>query len=216
MSDDELIGYYSERAEEFDHIYHKPERQDDLRKLRGLVSRLFTGHTLLEIACGTGYWTTVLSRVATSILATDINQRMIDVALRKEYAAGRVSFKQCDAYDLTALKGDFSAAFAAFWWSHIPSGQLPIFLDGLHRRLAPGGKVVFLDNCYVEGSSTPISRVGDDGESYQIRRLANGKEFEVLKNFPDDGELKQAVKNAGTDIVVERLPYYWCLHYTVS
>jgi ubiquinone/menaquinone biosynthesis C-methylase UbiE len=215
VSHDELIGYYSERAEEFDRIYHKPERQDDLRKLRGLVSRLLTGQTLLEIACGTGYWTTVLSHVATFILATDINQRMIDEALRKEYAAGRVSFKRCDAYDLTGLSGDFSAAFAAFWWSHIPPCQLPGFLDGLHRRLGPGGTVVFLDNCYVDGSSTPISRVGADGESYQIRRLASGKEFEVLKNFPDDGELKQAVKKAGTDIVVERLPHYWCMHYTL-
>lgn len=215
MTRDELVGYYSERAEEFDRIYHKPERQADLRKLRGLVSQLLTGHSLLEIACGTGYWTTLLSRVAASILATDINPSVIDVALRKEYAVGRVSFKRCDAYELTALPGEFSAAFAAFWWSHVPSSQLPTFLAGLHSRLGAGGKVVLLDNCYVEGSSTPVSRHDEYGDGYQIRRLASGKEFEVLKNFPQDDELMEAVKAAGTDIVVERLRYYWCMHYTV-
>ena len=209
------IQYYSDRAEEYEKIYEKPERQDDLTTISQYLKDNFNKKQVVEIACGTGYWTTLLSRVAASILATDINSSVIDVALRKEYAVGRVSFKECDAYNLTTLPGEFSAAFAAFWWSHVPSRQLPAFLSSLHSRLGAGGKVVLLDNCYVEGSSTPISRRDEHGESYQIRRLASGKEFEVIKNFPEDVELKAAVGDAGTDIVVERLTYYWCMHYTL-
>ena len=44
--------------------------------------------------------------------------------------------------------------------------------------------MVFFDNCYVEGSSTPLSRTDAAGNTYQSRRLDDGSTHEVLKNFP--------------------------------
>jgi len=72
---------------------------------------------------------------------------------------------------------------------------------------------VFIDNAYVEGSSTPISRTDEHGDTYQIRRLDDGSTHEVLKNFPTESELRAAVDGLATEVRVEFLRYYWILSY---
>jgi len=66
----ELAEYYRERAAEYDAVYAKPERQQDLARLHGLLSPLVAGQRVLEVAAGTGYWTRVLSGSAAAITAT--------------------------------------------------------------------------------------------------------------------------------------------------
>jgi hypothetical protein len=102
---------------------------------------------------------------------------------------------------------------AAFWWSHVPKARLTDFLRGFHRVLAPGARVVFLDNVYVEGSSTPLSRTDAHGNTYQLRRLDDGSTHEVLKNFPTEPELRHVVAGWADDVQVEFLRYYWILSY---
>jgi hypothetical protein len=63
----QLSDYYRDRAAEYDAIYAKPERQDDLATLRGPLTRL-AGGRILETAAGTGYWTQVLSASAARFL----------------------------------------------------------------------------------------------------------------------------------------------------
>ena len=36
-----MVGYYAERASEYERIYQKPERQADLQKLRSFVESAF-------------------------------------------------------------------------------------------------------------------------------------------------------------------------------
>jgi len=50
-----LVDYYAKRAREYERIYDKPERQGDLDALKNLCHHTFTGHRVLEIACGTGF-----------------------------------------------------------------------------------------------------------------------------------------------------------------
>ncbi len=57
MMKTEMTDYYAKRASEYERIYQKPERQEDLRQLQATVAGSFVGLDLLEIACGTGYWT---------------------------------------------------------------------------------------------------------------------------------------------------------------
>ena len=49
-----------------------------------------------------------------------------------------------------------------------------------------------LDNKYVKGSSTPISRTDAHGNTYQTRPLKDGSTHEVLKNFPSHLQLQSA------------------------
>ena len=94
------IKYYFERAREYERIYQKPERQEDLSKLKKIFKDLFFAKSVFEIACGTGYWTQFISETAKSIYATDINETVIEIAQSKKYQSP-TTFEKADIYNLT-------------------------------------------------------------------------------------------------------------------
>jgi demethylmenaquinone methyltransferase/2-methoxy-6-polyprenyl-1,4-benzoquinol methylase len=212
---DALVGYYARRAPEYERIYRKPERQADLRTLRGIVAQNFAGRCVLEVACGTGWWTEVLASCARSVMATDINEEVLAIAKAKQMRPGECSFQRCDAFHLDEAEGEFDAALAAFWWSHLKRDELDRFLRILHSRLPAGSRVAFIDNIYVEGSSTPISRRDAERNTYQLRNLDDGSTTEVLKNFPTDEAIVEALRDSADDLRIERLTYYWIARYTI-
>jgi demethylmenaquinone methyltransferase/2-methoxy-6-polyprenyl-1,4-benzoquinol methylase len=210
----DLASYYARRAGEYDRVYHKPERQNDLALLTDRLRALLAGHRVLEVACGTGYWTEAIADVTTSIVATDINPEVLEIARAKRLPDDTdVRFIEADAYTLEGVGDGFDAALTAFWWSHIPKSRVDAFLRSLHQRLMPGALVVICDNLYIEGSNTPISRTDDEGNTYQMRGLEDGSAHEVLKNFPDETELRRALPSTAREIGYEALPYYWLLWY---
>ncbi len=208
MSDDTMKHYYARRAGEYESIYHKPERQHDLRLLESRIAEQFAGCNVLEIACGTGYWTQYASRTARSITATDINPEVIAIAKTKTYGVVP-HFLIADAYTPQDIAGTFDALLSAFWWSHVPKQQLAEFLGNLHKRLPPGSLMVFMDNRYVEGSSTSPAITDESGDTFQSRILKDGTTHRVLKNFPSSEEIKNALARCAEDIQVTELEYYW-------
>lgn len=212
MSDPSLVDYYAKRACEYDRLYEKPERQADLKTLRGICAQALAGQRVLEIACGTGYWT----QAAKSIVATDINSKTLQIARTKPYSCP-VSFQEADAFNLDTLgTHDATAGMAMAWWSHLRQSEISQFLAGYHRQFRPGAALVFLDNRFVPGSSTPVSRRDDEGNTYQLRRLEDGTEQEVLKNFPSASEVKNALAGCATEIRWTQLSYYWFLSYRLG
>jgi SAM-dependent methyltransferase len=214
--DARLVDYYSARGAEYEHIYEKPERRNDLVRLKRLVESLVIDEDVLELACGTGYWTERVARVARSVVATDARDRVLEVARSKRLPPERVRFAVLDAFDVSAIPGRFTAAVAGFWWSHVRRERVLTFLGQLHARLGPRTRVIFFDNRFVPGSSTPISRTDALGNSYQRRVLADGREYEVLKNFPTPDELRQALVPRAEDVAVVELEYHWLLSYRVG
>jgi demethylmenaquinone methyltransferase/2-methoxy-6-polyprenyl-1,4-benzoquinol methylase len=208
----ELVDYYRRRAAQYEAIYAKPERQPDLARLRDRVCAAFAGRHVLEIACGTGYWTQVIAAVARGIVAADLAEEPMTLARAKRYVR-EPAFVSADAYALPEALGRFDAAFAGFWWSHLPLGRIGEFLSSLHARLRPGARVMMLDNRYVEGSSTPIAGVDAQGNSYQLRHLADGGALRVLKNFPSAADLRARLAPYARQMEVEELEYYWLLDY---
>ena len=217
MSNDARLGdYYAKRAGEYERIYQKPERQNDLAILRKLCAQTFAGHNVLEIACGTGYWTQAVSQTAKAILATDINEEVLQIARAKKYGC-EVRFQKADAFDLTpSWQNNFTAGLAAAWWSHLRKSQIKSFLQHFHQLFPPGSLMVFLDNRFVPGSNTPISRADDESNTYQLRKLEDGTEYEVLKNFPDENEVGAIVGNSAGEVRWMELPYYWLLTYKLK
>ena len=211
-----LKEYYAARAGEYEQIYELPERQEDIARLRAMLQALLAGHDVLEVACGTGYWTLPISLTARSILATDVGEEVLALARQKPYPEGKVRFMLADAFTLVGVDGPFSAGFAGFWWSHVPRSRLGPFLEVFHKKLGPGRLVVFTDNNYVDQSSRPITRQDAEGNTYQLRRLQSGAEFEVVKNFPTEAELRDHLRGIAQDINFTTLTYYWCLSYRVA
>lgn len=212
----QLEKYYAKRASEYEQIYEKAERQEELEWLRRRIPELFTGRTVLEVACGTGYWTQYLARTALHVHACDINDSVLEIAREKPIAAGRATFFEADAITLQGVPPDCDAAFAGFWWSHVKKSELTLFVKELSLKLRSGAVVAILDNSYAEGSSTPISRRDSEGNTYQMRRLASGEQHEVLKNFPSALELAEAVRPVAREAHLEALTYYWLLVFTLK
>ena len=216
MASPELVEYYRRRAGEYEAIYAKPERQADLAVLRKEVPQRLAGRHILEIACGTGYWTTLVAPLAASIVATDMAEEPMTIAQGKAYPPQRVRFALADAYKLGEDLGRFDGALAMFWWSHIPLADIGKFLASLHRRLERGARVVMMDNLYIAGSSTPIAERDAAGNTYQLRRLADGTENRVLKNFPSESDLRAALAPHARSFAYRPLEYYWLAEYELT
>jgi len=211
----EIETYYSRRAYEYEQIYDKAERHDDLETLKQLVKNFLQNKSVLEIACGTGYWTEILSNSANSIVAIDSSKEVLDIATLKSYKKRNVKFINDNALSLSKIKDTFSASFCGFWLSHILKKNIESFLNNLHLKLKPGSIVVMIDNNFVECSSTPVSRKDEGGNSYQLRKLEDGSEFEILKNFYLEDELKYIFKNFSSNFEIINLKYYWMIKYNV-
>ena len=207
----ELTAYYRRRAGEYEAIYAKPERQSDLLILKKKFCELLKNARVLEVACGTGYWTTVIANAAASMTATDLAEEPMNIARAKPYPRRNVTFVEADAYALPESLGRFDAAFAGFWWSHVPRERIAEFTASLHARLQPGARVVMFDNLYVDGNSTPIVETDAAGNTYQLRELADGSRFRVLKNYPTRDELRALFPG----IHYRALQYYWLAEYKV-
>ena len=216
MTKDEMLHYYAKRAYEYERIYQKPERQEDLKQLQSTIAGSFVDCKLLEIACGTGYWTHFACKSAKSIVATDYNEEVLDIARKKDYGNCPITFLKTDAYTLDGVAGPFSAALVGFWWSHVPKSKIEGFLKVLHSRLSKGAIVIMLDNRYVEGSSTPISRKDNEENTYQMRKLHDGSTHEVLKNFPAPDDFVNWIKPMSEKLQFTELCYFWLARYTLK
>jgi demethylmenaquinone methyltransferase/2-methoxy-6-polyprenyl-1,4-benzoquinol methylase len=236
-----MLDYYAQRAAYYERVYHKPERQHDLRAIEAWLPGAFAGRHVLEVACGTGWWTPHGARDAASWLATDLNPETMALARTKPLPAC-VRFATVDAYSWQGLPGPgacatdqaasaalpppaaagapppaaagcFTAAFAGCWWSHVPLQRLPQWLASLHAHLAPGARVVFLDNSYVQTSNLPITHSDAEGNTYQTRTLDDGSVHEVLKNFPTPEQATAAIGPEVRQVQWLQHGHYWVLSY---
>ena len=212
MSDAAMQDYYAARAREYDEVYRKPERQADLREIERWLPTVFAGRRVLEVACGTGHWTQFIAPASASLVGVDAAAETLRIA-RSRVPADKAQLIVGDAWRLPVSPASFDAGFAGFWWSHVPRQRLGEFLRGFHACLVPGARMVFLDNLFVEGSSTPIAERDADGNTWQLRRLADGSTHRVMKNFPTREELLDTVAEVGCDRRLHTWDHYWALEY---
>jgi demethylmenaquinone methyltransferase/2-methoxy-6-polyprenyl-1,4-benzoquinol methylase len=208
----EMRTYYGARALEYDRVYAKPERQDELRAMERWLPAQLRGRRVLEVACGTGYWTQFVAPVARSVVAIDAVPEPLEVAQRR-ICRRDVTFVLGDAYHLPFDSGAFDATFAGFWLSHVPRSRRLDFLLHVGERVQPGSPVILFDNLYVEGSSTSIAESDAEGNTYQLRTLGNGAVHRVLKNFPTERELLTLAGSIGERAQFLSWRHYWALAY---
>ena len=211
MITEQSVQFYAKSASNHDRIYDRPERQGDLELIRGHVAEVLRGHTVLELACGTGYWTRILAEVADKVVATDINPEMIAMAKLRALSADKVSLRVADAYDLPADIGDFTAVFIGFWWSHVKREEQEKFLAQLKAKVGKDIFIVLLDDVYVEGSSDTVARTDLEGNTYQIRVAPDGDRYEIPNTYPSDSALRKKLASSVREIKIVRLEYYWML-----
>jgi len=179
---DKFMGYTSNEAME-----------EQLGPIIEWVEPFVRDRDVLEIACGTGNWTQVLSKRAHSVFAVDQSDAYLDIARSKGYARDNVTFLRADAYSLKSVSRVFDTAFAADWWSHIPRSCIPDFVTSMISKLRSGSAVVLLDMLPSPSLDAMFSHYDEEGNCIHRRIFADGMEFEVVKNFPKESELREAL-----------------------
>jgi len=99
---------------------------------------------VLEVAAGTGVVTRAMAaRLPPSarIVATDLNQPMLDHAAARQPDAGRIAWQQADALALPFEDGSFDAVACQFGAMFFPD-KIRAYREA-HRVLKPGGRYFF-------------------------------------------------------------------------
>lgn len=212
---DPLVDYYGRRAPEYERIYERddPMAQAELLEIRQLIRDTFRGRRVLEVACGTGYWTRILAQVSESVTAIDASPEVLAEAEKKGLGPA-VRFRNADAYELAGVPDSYNAALAAFWFSHIPRHRVSSFLAQLHDRLDPGAVVVMVDNVFVPGLGGRLIRSRATSDTFKLRSLLTGAEQPVLKNYYSEQALERSFSETeGLRVWTGRR--YWSVRYRV-
>ncbi|UCD64928.1 MAG: class I SAM-dependent methyltransferase [Candidatus Zixiibacteriota bacterium] len=187
-----IIDYYRQRAPEYEQIYYRdiPQKRKELAEEAARLESLAAGGTVLELACGTGYWTEVISRSAKLIVASDISSEMIEEARKKDYRCP-VHFVRTDLYRAAFAAGSFDLLTMGFWFSHEPKQNYAEFHQLVAGLVKPDGLIWMIDN-NPPAEGPRMESVGTDshGNNYKKRYLDSGKEFVILKNYFGPEELR--------------------------
>jgi SAM-dependent methyltransferase len=209
-----MIQYYSKRAEEYEKIYHRndPVRQKEQDQIKSDIMRIFTCKSVLEIACGTGYWTKYIAEVAESVTGIDASDDVLKIAESKNIKA---DFINCDAFSLEKVHGKFNAGCANFWFSHLNKKDIDRFLSGFHGKLLKNSSVFIADNVYVEGIGGELSGKDDNGNTYKQRKLLDGSSHRIIKNYYNEQELRGIFMKYSKDIDVRIGMCFWRVTYVI-
>ena len=209
----DMVEYYSKRADVYDDIYLRQENQTDIEKIKGSLNTIFTGKVVLEIACGTGYWTNKLTK-AEHITAIDMSQEMLDIALKRGYSSHKsVRFVKANAYNPPKRVPRYNGSFACLWFSHIPKNKIHKFLQKLHSRLEKGSTVMFVDNMFQE-------RIGGESihgeeDSFKKRKISDTEYYKIIKNYYTRDSLEEIFSRYSNEIDIQIMPYFWSCSYRI-
>lgn len=182
MDDDALLAeqmaYYRAGAAEYDRRYAEC---GDLRELLAAVDDLPIAGDVLELACGTGQWTPGLAARARSVTAVDAAPEVLALA-RARTDSPTVQFLEADLFQWRPPRR-YDTVFFAFWLSHVPPRRLPDFWNTVAAALAPGGKVIFVDDGPAVAAAEEV--LADQPVPAALRRLDDGSQYRIVKVFHD-------------------------------
>lgn len=224
ISDGELLAgqadYYRARAGEYDDWWqrlgrydHGPEATQRWHGEVAMAEEALTAAQLagdvLELACGTGWWTERLARTARSLHCVDASPEVIAFNRARLIGAG-LPLPDYEVADLFAWEPDrtYDAVFFSFWLSHVPDRQFDHFWSLVAKALKPGGRVFFIDSAPSE-TSGPLDRCEPEMAGVQQRKLADGRAFGVVKIFYDPAGLSARLAALGWRVDVSRTPSYF-------
>jgi len=205
-TDAEMLAYYEARAPEYDDWYLRRGRYErgpihdaawnaELDVAGRWLDGLPIGGDIVELAAGTGWWSPLLA-VKGDLSLYDGNPGPLDRARERLVAHRlRAHLHVRDAWAEPDRAVD--AVFAGFWLSHVPRARLRAFLAIVRRWLKPGGVFAFIDSL-PDPQSSAADHPTPAGD-LSVRRLADGREFTVVKVYYEPGELEAALSEVGFD-----------------
>jgi len=219
MSDD-MVKYYRDRAKEYEQVYEwrDPHRQQEQERLGREMREAFKGRSVLDIGCGTGYWTQKIGMTAHRITGIDINEAVLEIARSKTYGCP-TEFKAMNAYDMKFPPDAFTGALATFWLSHVHRKDMDGWIDHMHSVLAPGARVFIADNTYIEGVGGRLITKEGDTNTYKLRTLNDGSQHLIVKNYFTADELVELFSRHTEVVTPDNVFHgrcFWWLSYQLE
>lgn len=221
-SDAALLGeqaaYYRARADEYDEWWQRAGRYDhgpaatsrwwqEVAEVQQALDDLKLSGDLLELACGTGWWTERLAGLTCRLKCIDASAETIAINRARLEKAG-LSLPAYEVADLFTWQPSetFDAAFFSFWLSHVPPARFDDFWSVVAKALKPNGRVFFVDSARektvtLTGTSTPLA--------IQERQLNDGRTYRVVKMFYDPFDLGNRLRSLGWRCEIRRTNSYF-------
>jgi SAM-dependent methyltransferase len=201
-----MIDYYEARAPEYDDWYlrrgryargaiHDAAWNTELDAAGRWLDALPWNGEIVELAAGTGWWSPLLaSRGELSLY--DASPAALDRARERLVAHNlRAHLHVRDAWAGPDRAVD--GLFMGFWLSHVPRERLDEFLALARAWLKPGGRFAAIDS--LADSASGAADHPEPADDVAVRRLADGREFTIVKVYYTPDELDAALGAAGFD-----------------
>jgi ubiquinone/menaquinone biosynthesis C-methylase UbiE len=208
--DDDLIeqqkAYYRVRAGEYDEWFLRQGRYDhgpefrarwegEVEAVRSALERFHAAGRVLELACGTGWWTEQLVGWASELTAIDASAEVL--ALNAERVPDpKVRRVQADLFAWTP-DGGYDVVFFSFWLSHVPPERFEAFWTMVRGALNPGGRVFFVDSLRTELSTANDHVLPGEDDIIAERKLNDGSRYSIYKIFYDPAQLQARLEALG-------------------
>jgi len=202
--DAEMVAYYEARAGEYDDWYlrrgryahgpiHDAAWNAELDAAGRWLDALPIRGEIVELAAGTGWWSPLLASKG-ELWLYDAAEAPLERARERLLAHGlRAHIHLRDAWAEPDRSVD--AVVLGFWLGHVDRDRTAAFLDLVRRWLKPGGTLAIIDSLAdpQSGAADHQPVVGDRA----TRRVADGREFTIVKVHRDAAELDAALRAAG-------------------
>jgi demethylmenaquinone methyltransferase/2-methoxy-6-polyprenyl-1,4-benzoquinol methylase len=207
-------SYYRARAPEYDAWWHRRGRYDrgpdanarwfaQAAELEQALARFRPQGDIIELACGTGLWTSILVSHARHLTAVDAAPEMI--AQNKARLRGaEVEYVEADLFEWQPKPGAYDLCFFAFWLSHVPESRFEAFWRMVGTALRPGGRVFFIDSDRSDLSTASDHRLAPTDQERMLRRLDDGREFCIVKRFYAPELLESRLAELGWRVQIHR------------
>jgi 2-polyprenyl-3-methyl-5-hydroxy-6-metoxy-1,4-benzoquinol methylase len=111
------------------------------RRVKMLSQHLRPGMSVLELGCGTGYFTRELARSGADIVAIDVSPDLLEIA-RANCSAPNVRYEIQNGYDLGYPDAVFDSVVGSSVLHHL---EIKAALREIHRVLKPAGTIWFTE-----------------------------------------------------------------------
>jgi len=172
--------------------------------LRTLGETIDPEDEVVEIGCGVGRLTRVISRRAASVRALDVSPRMLELARRHNESLANVAWLEGDGSTLAGVESaSADACVSHVVFQHIPDPQVTLgYVREIGRVLRPGGWAAFqISNDPRVHRPRPLGQRLRDAALAAVGRFPHGQHDRRWKgSMVELGELARVAGEAGMDV----------------
>ncbi|MFZ6029171.1 MAG: methyltransferase domain-containing protein [Chloroflexota bacterium] len=136
------VRYWGRHGERYDHHLRFAAGDEVLRQMRTVLQRDKSLGRVLELGCGTGFFTSILAENAEAVTATDLSGPLLSIARRRLRRFEHVSFRQVDCEQIGFPDASFDTVFMANLITIVDANKT---LAECRRVLKPGGQLLIVN-----------------------------------------------------------------------